>query len=234
MIVLGKVFNQYIISFILLLLLNFNLLRAQGRYGEQLPENSITSSLSNKGYLYSGIDNLIRIDYSIISECDTFFLMAPGSIIIHDTIDKFLIIPERPGTIRLSVYCLKGKDTMALGYRYFTVNNIPDPSIKINGHILITPALISKNLLLSGDSISIYFSDDLIGSENWFRITDFSIGYNYGGFHVSHLNPSNKISMQTKNLISRLGPDHEISIQFTVESEGKIKKQLPIYRIQFY
>jgi hypothetical protein len=68
----------------------------------------------------------------------------------------------------------------------------------------------------------------------WLRITEFTLGYNYGGFHVSYLNPSNFISLETKEIINRLGPEHEISIRVKVEAEEKLMIELPIYRITLY
>ena len=142
--------------------------------------------------------------------------------------------PARPGNARLTIYCLNSQDTIVLGYKYFIVRNLPDPCLEINGICLSSPSSMSKSSLVAADSISVLFSDDIIGSESWFRVTDFTIGYNYGGFHVSHHNLSNKLSLQTKQIISRIAPDREISISLNIESDGKIKKQLPIYRIRLY
>ena len=95
-------------------------------------------------------------------------------------------------------------------------------------------AQIPKSLLMDCDSLSIFFTDDLPGSNAWIQITEFTLGYNYGGFHVSFLNPSNHILFETKEIINRLGPEHEISIRVKVKSIGKIIKELPIYRLTIY
>ncbi len=213
--------------------LTYHLL-AQGRFGEQLPDIAIVSLTSRSGLLYSGIDNYLNIDSALILPCDTVLLVNSNGIIMHDTINQYLIIPEYSGNVRLTVYCLQNNDTVSLGYRYFTVNSVPDPLITINNKPISSPASISKSVLLSCDSLGIYVSDDIIGSENWLRITDFTVGYNYGGFHVSYPNSTNILSLQIKEVINRIGPDHTISIRFNLEGEGKIKKQLPIYRLTLY
>ncbi len=219
---------------ICLLLLSAHLLKAQGRFGSELPEDALTCLTSIKGYLYSGIDNYLQINFSRIPDCDTLFLNTSSGTIISDTIDRYLIIPERPGNIRLTVQCLKNTDTLNLGYKYYIVHSLPDPCIILNNQPVCTPSSVNKNIFLATDSISVFFSDDIIGSDSWLKITDFTIGYTYGGFVVSHLNATNKISQKTREIIYRLGPDHEVSIRFNVESEGKIRKQLPIYRLRLY
>jgi len=210
------------------------LLKAQGRFGTELPSGAITSLTSVNGYLYNGIDNYLCIDNAMFFQCDTLLLSATNSFISCDTIGKYLIIPEQAGDIRLTLHCINSDDTLLLGYKFITVHNLPEPFMTLNNLPISTFTSISKSSLLASDSIGIYLSDDIIGSESWFRIIDFTIGYNYGEFHVSHLNISNKLSQQTKELINGLGPDHEISIRINAESVGEIRKRLPIYRIKLY
>ncbi len=91
-----------------------------------------------------------------------------------------------------------------------------------------------KKTLLNCDSLAVYVSNDIIGSENWLTISEFLIGYNYGGFHVSHLNITNKLNDKTRQILTYMGPEREISIKLTVESEGKVFRRLPIYKITIY
>jgi len=229
-----KYFCLLLVHALLMILPVKCLLKAQGRYGSQLPINAIISLSSRKGFLYCGIDNYLQVDYSLATGCDSFILCSTNGLLLNDTLDKFISIPERSGNARLSIHCLIDKDTFTLGYRYFTVIYVPNPCLTLNDRPISSPISLSKYAFLSCDSLGIYFSDDIYGSENWMRITDFTIGYNYGEFYISHLNITNKITAQTREIINRLGPDHEISIMFRVESQGKIQKQLPIYRINLY
>jgi len=216
------------------LLISSCLIKAQGRFGIELPPGSIRILTSVNGNLYSGIDNYFCIDNATFFQCDTLLLSATNSFISCDTIGRYLIIPEQAGDTRLTILCIKSGDTLLLGYKFITVHNLPEPCLALNNLPISNLTSISKSSLLESDSIGIYLSDDIIGSESWFRIIDFTIGYNYGGFHVSHLNISNKLSQQTKELINRLGPDHEICIRINAESVGEIRKRLPIYRIKLY
>jgi len=219
--------------FILFLMVSINLY-PQGRNGFELPNDKVTCLTSLHGSLYSGIDNYIMIDTSLTQACDTFFLTITNGTVYSDTLNSFLILPSRPGNARVVLKCIQDLDTVILGYRNFSVFNLPEPQIVLNGKPLRSNASLSKSEFYSCDSVNVYFSDDLPGSGEWLKIKSFTIGYTYGGFHVSHTNESNIISEKTRQLISTLRPDYAISVKFIVESEGKVKKQLPIYRINIY
>jgi hypothetical protein len=191
-------------------------------------------SLNPESIIYNGIDNLLVIDSSLFRGADTLIVLSNNGTILSDTCNRYLCIPKKLGTMWISVYALTDNDTSLLGYKYFLVLNIPEPLLTINGRPLTTPAEISKNELLNCDSLGVYFSDDIAGSDHWMTITEFSIGYSYGGFYVSHFNLSNKFTQETKEIIYRLGPDREISIRPIVKAEGNIMKPLPIYRIRIY
>jgi hypothetical protein len=218
--------------FICLILNELNLF-SQGRYGFELPNNSLENLTSLKGSLYNGIDNFIRIDPRVI-DCENILFTCTNGTIVRDTLNIYLIIPKRQGNARIILNCLNSSDTSVLGYRNYMVYNLPDPKITFNNKPIDTPVTLSKYELFNCDTIGVFFSEDIPGSDKWFRVKSFTIGYTYGGFHVSHSNNSNVILPETKQLIAKLGPDHEISLVCTVETDGKITKQLPIYRIRFY
>ena len=145
----------------------------------------------------------------------------------------FVVIPAKSGRIRLTVFSTHN-DTVVIGYEYLQVKQVPEPKLMLNNYKIDARAQLPKSLLMNCDSLSVYFTDDLPGSQLWLRITEFTLGYNYGGFHVSYPNPSNHILFETKEIINRLGPEHEISIRVKASSEGEITKELPIYRIILY
>ena len=174
------------------------------------------------------------LDSTLLNNNYCTALATSNGHVFRDTNNMGLIIPEKAGKLRLSVLCTNGQDTILNGYKYFHVKEIPDPQLTIDASPIPSYAVIKKNVLLSCDSLGVYFSDDIIGSCNWMTVTGFILGYNYGGFYVSHINPTNKLSRETKELINRIGPEEEISIRTSIEYEGKIKKELPIYRIQIY
>lgn len=225
--------NNYSILLLVMLFIAHSHLNAQGRLGNLLNENSIQCVSTNSGNLYSGIDNYVKICDSIRNEHVDLTLRTSNGIVEKDSNNLFLVIPVRPGRIRLTILNVD-EDTTAIGYEYLQVKAVPGPVLMLNNFQVESKAQIPKRLLMDCDSLSIYFTDDLPGSEAWLQITEFTLGYNYGGFHVSYLNPSNHILYETKEIINRLGPEHEISIRVKVKSIGKIIKELPIYRITIY
>jgi hypothetical protein len=205
----------------------------QGRLGVLLEQGSVRCTSTLSGDLYRGIDNYVRIDDSIRNSYDHLALKVSNGSVEQDSADLFLVIPSKAGRMRLTILNIPD-DSVALGYVYMNVRTVPDPKLMLNNYRISSAADLPKALLMDCDSLSIFFTDDLPGSEGWIKIKEFTLGYNYGGFHVSHLNPSNKMLFETKEIINRLGPEHEISIRVKVEYEGQITKELPIYRITIY
>lgn len=224
---------KYIIPIFISFIVMQNQLNAQGRLGVLLEENSIQCVSTVSGNLYSGIDNYVKISDSIRLKYNDLDIKTSNGIVEKDSNDLFLVVPSRPGKIRLTIYNLE-EDTLAIGYEFLQVKTVPGPVLMVNNFMIDSRAQVPKSLLMECDSLSIFFTEDLPGSEAWLQITEFTLGYFYGGFHVSFLNSSNHLLYETKEIINRLGPEHELSIRVKVKSVGKIIKELPIYRITIY
>jgi hypothetical protein len=206
----------------------------QYRLGKQIDSGLIVTQSSHLGYLYSGIDNFLKIDPSLDKEYDTIIINSNNGKIFSDTNNLYLIIPDRPGKVRLTLTGINKIDSVALGYYYFKVYGIPEPKLTLNNIPIETPCSIPKKALMDCDSLGVFFSKDIIGSENWVKVSKFTLGYNYGGFYISHLNPSNRLTLRTKQILNQIGPDREIMIRPTIESEGRVIQDLPIYKITIY
>lgn len=224
----------FIFLIVVVFLYKDNTVIAQFRYGDELTNINFKILTSRGGHLYSGIDNYILISSEIFKNSDTIHIESTNGKIFADSGQVYLLIPERPGKVRLTIYSIIDRDTTLLGYKHFLIKQIPDPQLIIGNTLISISDTIMKKTLLDCDGLAIYISNDIIGSENWLKISEFSIGYNYGGFHVSHLNLTNTLSEKTKQLLMYMGPDHEISIKLTVESQGFIFSQIPIYKIIIY
>jgi hypothetical protein len=220
--------------FICLLIFTLNDISCQYRLGKQIDSGLIVTQSSYKGYLYSGIDNFLKIDPLLKKDFDTLIIKINNGKIYSDTNDLILVIPDRPGKVRLTVTGISKTDTIEVGYFYFVVYGIPEPKLTLNTISIESPCTIPKKALMDCDSLGIMFSQDIIGSDKWVKVSKFTLGYNYGGFYISHLNPSNKFSLKTKQILSQLGPDREITIRPTIVSEGNVSRELPIYKITIY
>ncbi len=205
----------------------------QTRYGNELSDSILRAVDSRNNILYTGIDNRIIADYSKFDQEKEYVLMVNNGKVFSDGIYQ-IAIPDRTGNARFLVLGIKEKDTVLIGYRYFEVRNIPEPLLAIDTLRLKEEDVINKNHIISSDSINIFISDDIIGSENWFKVLRFTLGYLYGGYYVEHTNNSNKITRETKEIIFSLGPTKEIIIKPVVEGEGELIMELPIYRLTLY
>lgn len=218
----------------LMIVLPAGTVNAQYRYGNELKDVDFKILSSRGGNLYSGIDNYILVSSEIINNLDSLYIESTNGKIFADSGQIYLLIPDRPGKVRLTLYSIADQDTSVIGYKHFLVKRVPDPQLVVGNTLVEVKDTLMKKTLLNCDSLSVYISYDIIGSEQWLKISEFLIGYNYGGFHVSHLNRSSILNDKTRQLITYMAPDREISIKLTVESEGKVFSRLPIYKITLY
>jgi len=228
------VFSRYQFLLAFFLVISPSVLLSQYRYGNHLPINSVTALNSKKGVLYSGIDNYIKVKKEIVEKFDTIIFQSTNGKVFSDSGDVFVIIPSRPGKVRLSLTGMKRNDSINIGYTVFVIENVPEPRLMLNNIPIPTPCSIPKNVMLNCDSLGIYFNDDIAGSDKWMVISKFVLGYNYGGYYIAHVNPSHILTEETKQIINKVSPDREISILLTTQSGGTIFKKLPIYRITVY
>lgn len=213
-----------------ILFLSYTTLFGQSRYGAALPDSLLIAVNTYSNALYVGIDNPILINqpYS-----DAFFIESTNGMVYQDSI-YHVVMPSRAGLTRLILYEIKGVDTIRHGYKFFPVRNIPEPRLMLDNIVVNDLQDLSKKLLLNTNRLGIFVSEDIIGSENWFTVKKFSIGYIYGGMYVSYINESDIISEKTKREILRLSPGKQLIIKVTSEGEGALIKDLPIYNYIIY
>lgn len=209
------------------------ILQAQSRYGKLLDSNFLHILSSKKGVLYSGIDNFIEINPPDSIKNSILYFSANNGIMLKDE-QNYLVIPKRSGKIRIMAYLINGNDTLIYGHRYLNVERVPEPKLKINQLILDEKGYLLKSELLKCDSLEIIFDPDIIGSETWYKVQSFTIGYSYGSFYKSYFNNGNIPSSRTRRIISRISPGKKIVIRTKAEGEGNVVMDLPIYRLTIY
>ena len=207
--------------------------KCQTRYGNELSDSVFLAIDSRNNILYTGIDNFIKTDFSEFDENYEYILKVNNGLVFPDS-NSYIAIPDRPGNARFLVFGLQDNDTVLIGYKYFEVKNVPEPLLAIDTLRLKEEDVINKNHFLNSDSLNIYISDDIIGSENWFKIVKFTLGYVYGGYYVEHTNNTNILSQETKQIIFTIGPTKEIIIKPVVKATGSLIRELPIYRLTLY
>jgi hypothetical protein len=209
------------------------ILKGQYRYGENLSDSIFNLVLSRSSTLYAGIDNPVEIEINDNERIEDYILETTNGVVVYDSI-RFITIPVRSGLSRLVLLKIEANDTILKGHRFFQVKNVPDPLLRIDTICYDETSDIYKRQLLQSDSISIFFSSDIMGSENWFKITEYSIGYIFGGFYRSYSFKGNQINNAAKSVILRISPGKVIVFRVIAESEGNIKKEMPVYRLRLF
>ena len=206
---------------------------SQYKYGSSLPDSVLNIVNSKSKTLYVGIDNYVELTIADDENFDNYFLYTNNGKAFTDSL-QFDIIPNRSGLSRLVLMNIEDKDTTIVGQRFYHTRTIPDPKLQIDTFKYDEESNIMKDQLLAADSLSIFISSDIIGSENWFKINRFTIGFIYGGLYKSITNEGNKLTYETKLVINRLGPDKEVIFEIFAEGEGKLIVELPVYRLRLY
>ena len=223
----------HILSLIVLLSGMSRIIFCQSRYGDELDSKVLRAVNSRGGYLYAGMDNIVEINYRDPGENGDYFITANNGIVFRDSLD-FISIPVRTGKARFLLFRREGNDSVLLGYKFFTVKNIPEPMLTFDNVKVKERDIISKRHLLDTKRLNIYVSNDIIGSDRWFTVIKYTFGYEYGGYYVEHTIESGEISIKTKQIVNTLGPAREIIIKPVVAGEGQLILELPIYRLTLY
>lgn len=221
------------IYILLVLLCGSWVLNGQYRYGKNLSDSIFNLIISKGGILYAGIDNPVKIYLEEGENIEDYILEVTNGTAFYDSL-QFITIPVRSGISRLILSKVEGTDTILKGHRFYQVKNVPDPLLKIDTSFFGEVSNIYKQQLLYADSLSIFFSSDIAGSENWFRVKEFSIGYIFGGFYRSYTFKGSEISDTAKIIISRISPGKVVVFRIIAEGDGKIQKELPVYRLKLF
>jgi hypothetical protein len=209
------------------------ILKGQYRYGENLSDSIFNLVLSRSNTLYAGIDNPVEIEINDNERFEDYILETTNGVVLYDSL-RFITIPVRSGLSRLVLSKIEANDTILKGHRFYQVKNVPDPLLRIDTICYDETSDIYKRQLLQCDSISVFFSSDIMGSENWYKITEYSIGYIFGGFYRSYTFKGNQFSNAAKSVIMRISPGKIIVFRIIAESEGNIRKELPVYRLRLF
>ncbi len=208
---------------------------AQSRFGDLLPDSAIYSLTSLSNNLYVGIDNNIKLNLGDkIKGADTILLKCNNGIVFDDDKDGYIIIPKRPGTLRIEIHKMIGENIDTIGFYQFNVLPLPKPKVLLDSTIIHEDVRISTETFLNSDSIYIILSDDIPGSKKWIEINEFSIGYNYGSFYIEEKSNDNAITDAMKVLVVNNGAGRTFTIKLITESNNSLFSTKPTYKTMFY
>jgi hypothetical protein len=197
---------------------------------------NITSITSKGNNLYNGIDNYIQLVFPDKASSTFHYYISTnnGNIYEYDE-TSYLTIPKSSGRSFFSIYIItENNDTLMIAKKQLNVLNLPLPSLKIGNTVISEQTLIKKEILLGGDTLKVFFTEDIPESVNWYKIERFSVGYIYGTIYVSADNNGPIISDEAKNLLNKIRPGIEINIKINSVSPSGLLKNLPLVKFKVY
>jgi len=190
-----------------------------------------TDSKSNSIYL--GIDNRVRLKSFPLGA--NLVLQTDNGMVFKAEDDFFVLIPVRPGRILLrAINIVASCDTMLVCSSEMIVSRFPQPALVIDSIRYSDGADISIAKLLMADSVGIYFTDDIIGIDEWYKVSGFTLGYFYGNYFISYESESNRFTEPMREALRKLFPGNEITFRFELKSNSDITMKRPIMKFRLH
>ncbi len=223
------------IIFICIFFLQANTIKAQWRFGELLPDTAISSITSISNILYVGIDNVIEFNLGDkLKNADTLLLKCNNGKVFYDEEEGYVVIPKRPGTLRIEIHKMVEETLDTIGFYQFKVLSLPKPMVVLDSTIIHENAKIPTETFINSDSIYVIFSEDIPGSKKWIKIHEFSIGYSYGSYYIEERSSDNAITDAMKVLVLNNGAGRIFTIKLITQSENSLLLTKPTYKTMFY
>jgi hypothetical protein len=203
-------------------------LAAQDQVDSVVALITLTSKNQN---LYAGIDNylVLKKDSKVLSSLK--YNLSTNNGIIKDADSCFLIVPKFTGLATLKIYRITPvNDSIFVKNEEFKVLNLPIPSLRIGECAIGSHNYIDRKVFLAGDSLRIFFSDDIISSNTWCKVTSFNFGYQYGNNYISVDNNSPIFSEETIRFLKKINSGQEVVIKVNNISTSQLIKNLPLIR----
>jgi hypothetical protein len=148
--------------------------------------------------------------------------------------NRFKTVPKFAGNSYVGVYMINSNnDTLLIGKKKFTVLRIPDPCLKVGNTVINDNGAISRNELLKGDSLKLFFTEDIPESIHWYNIDYFSSGYRYGGSFFYEENKGPLFSKNAMDIIKKQLPGQELVIKVvSISPKAEHFRIMPIVRFK--
>lgn len=192
---------------------------------------TVEATESKNNYLYAGIDNTLKITFPDENSKKLQLYWGVNNGQIFRTGDLYLTIPRKAGWSFVTTYCItENNDTLVLGKKQFIVKNIPAPTLLIGNTHLCENCTVDRKAFYTGDTLKIFFTDDYAESNQWVSITNFSVGYSYGGMYLSVNNEGSVLLPHTVNFIQKLKPGQQTVIKVIATTPTRMLRQMPLTR----
>lgn len=194
----------------------------------------ITSITSKSGDLYAGINNYLELRLTEGEYAPANLILETNNGSIEWMDNKVITVPKYAGNSFIKIYMVNiDRDTVLVGKQRLIVHRIPDPSLKIGETIIEDQSSVDRKVFFLGDSLRLYFTDDLPESSRWYHIDYFNAGFTYGGAYFHEDNEGPIFSKRSLEIIKNQLPGHEFIIKvISVSPNVSHFHVLPIIRFR--
>ncbi len=201
----------------------------QSRYGKLLDDRAIHPTHTYSGDLYVGIDNPLIINDSLFNKYDSIDVTSNNGIILSGK--DYSLIPLRPGSLRIVIEGYLSGNRYIIGYRNFAVHRLPPQRLMLNDRILESFTKVPIEKIASTEELKVYVSDDIIDSDEWYYVSEFTIGYTYGSMFVSCTNIGDTIRDETIKFLKNLKPGQIVTLNAMITNDASVVKASPTIRL---
>lgn len=202
---------------------------SQSRFGRELDDSLIHTTLSYSGDLYVGIDNPIYISDSIFIKYDSIEITSNNGIILSGK--DYTLIPLRPGTLRTVIFGYNSGNKYIIGHKNYIVHRLPPQRLILDERILETFTKVPIEKLINTKQIKVFVSDDIVDSEAWYQVSEFTIGHTYGGMVISSTNIGDTITEGTIQFLEKLKTGQIVTVNAMITNKYSVVKALPTIKL---
>lgn len=201
------------------------------KYWNKIYPVSVTSKSGN---LYANINNYLELKFTENEIVPFRLFLKTNNGTVETENNKFRTVPKFAGNSFVGVYIINSNnDTLLIGKKKFTVLHIPDPCLKVGSTVINEKSMVKRNALLNGDSLKLFFTDDLPESSHWYNIAYFNSGYTYGGSFFYEDNKGPLFSKSAIDIIKKQLPGQEMVIKIvSVTPKAEHFRIMPIIRFK--
>jgi gliding motility-associated protein GldM len=177
----------------------------KGEY--QVTEPMLVISPTKMNVFYLGVDNPVEISVPSVGADKVFPNINNGSIVKEGK--GYIVRPSKAGTAQINVLVEIAKVKKSMGAKDFRVKILPNPTAKVAGRS--EGGGIERNLLLAQTGVIAELEG--VDFEAPFKVIEFTVSTNVGGFSVDKIIKSNRFSQEQFNLIKQANKGQKVYIE---------------------
>ncbi|HOT14459.1 MAG TPA: gliding motility protein GldM [Bacteroidales bacterium] len=173
----------------------------------RVAEPMLVVSPTKMNVFYLGVDNPVEISVPGVEAEKIFPSISNGTITKSGK--SFIVRPSKSGIAQINILAEIDKQKKQMGAKEFRVKIVPDPVAKVAG--IKGSGVIDKNVLLAQSGIVAEMEN--FDFDLQFKVTEFKVSVNVGGFSNDKTSKSNKFTPEQFNLIKGANRGQKVYIE---------------------